>query len=184
MIAVVGAGHDRVVITGIDPLAPLHDEFSVGEGELHIVAIARCGPGLGGLPVGRLALAGPTRQPAGVVEVQVCDDGGLDVVDINAGCYDLALDGAPVEAEDVGHLLVELVTRAGFDEVAVHLPRFRVGLDRFEQQAVVHEPDAVFFVRRGAPFPDDAGDDAEHAAAVEEKLAGTKKGPFVSHGQR
>ncbi len=116
-----------------------------------------------------------------MVEVEVGDDVRVDLIHINARADDLGFNGPPVEPEDGAHLLVELVARARLDDISTDPARFRVGLGGFEEQAVVHQAHAVLVVGGDGSFPDDAGDDAEHAAAVEEELGSTEKGPFVLH---
>src|SRR5690606_15973854 len=71
VVGEVGAGHDGAVGERIIPLALLHVDAGIGEGELDAGGIA--GHGACG-PVGVFTLAGAAGEAAGVIEVEVADD--------------------------------------------------------------------------------------------------------------
>src|SRR5438270_5855652 len=53
-----------------------------------------------------------------------------------------------------------------------------------QQHAIVRQPDSPLLIRRRQLAPEDAGDDAEHAAAVEKQGAGTEEAPAVAGVRR
>jgi GNAT superfamily N-acetyltransferase len=172
MIAVVRPRHHRVVCDRIVPFLLLREDLGVGEREADLVLIARCFA-LSSNPVGCFAGTRSTGQPARVVEVEVADNRKVDVCGVNAGVLDGVFNGPAVETEDVAHLGVELVAGSCFDEDGPPAAA--------EQESVVAEFDSVAFVGLDRARPDGAWDDAEHAAAVEQELAGAEEGPVVLH---
>jgi hypothetical protein len=104
-----------------------------------------------------------------VVEVEV---GGRDEVDVVGTTIDLVEgveDRAVFEGEDLSALGVHLVPGADFEEDAL--------APAFEEEAVVLDGDSAFVVDRDGPGPDDAGDQAEHGAAVEAEVGGAEEAP-------
>ena len=115
MVAVIRPRHHRVVGDRINPFLFLRNDLSIGEREADLVLITRCLT-LASDPVRSLTRARPAGQPARVIEVQMADHSQIDITRVDTRVLHGVLDRASVEAEDLGHLWIELVARARLDQ--------------------------------------------------------------------
>jgi len=107
---------------------------------------------------------GARREPAGVVEMQMCRQNDIDLVRRQTGLCERVVEvSGAIEPVDLRSFRPQFVAHTGVDQ-------HRLAAASYEQRPHAHQ-DAMAFVRLGPPAPHRPRDDAKHGAAIKTEVA-------------